>query len=49
MKSRLHRIEITNFKAFREFKLDLEGRHLDAQAPWQDQTLEPIRVIEGKA
>jgi len=28
MKSRLHRIEITNFKAFREFKLDLEGRHL---------------------
>ena len=28
MKSRLHRIEITNFKAFREFELDLEGRHL---------------------
>jgi energy-coupling factor transporter ATP-binding protein EcfA2 len=28
MKSRLHRIEITNFKAFREFKLNLEGRHL---------------------
>jgi energy-coupling factor transporter ATP-binding protein EcfA2 len=28
MKSRLQRIAITNFKAFREFKLDLEGRHL---------------------
>jgi len=28
MTSRLHRIEITNFKAFREFDLELEGRHL---------------------
>lgn len=28
MTSRLHRIEITNFKAFREFNLNLEGRHL---------------------
>ena len=28
MKSRLHRIEIKNFKAFREFSLNLEGRHL---------------------
>ncbi|MBS3935404.1 MAG: AAA family ATPase [Sulfuritalea sp.] len=28
MKARLHRISITNFKAFREFSLDLEGRHL---------------------
>ena len=28
MKSRLHRIAIRNFKAFREFALDLEGRHL---------------------
>ena len=28
MKSRLHRIEIRNFKAFREFIFDLEGRHL---------------------
>src|SRR6478735_4798050 len=28
MKSRLHKIEIINFKAFREFTLDLEGRHL---------------------
>jgi AAA15 family ATPase/GTPase len=28
MTSRLHRIEIQNFKAFREFTLDLEGRHL---------------------
>ena len=28
MKSRLHKIEITNFKAFREFTLPLEGRHL---------------------
>jgi energy-coupling factor transporter ATP-binding protein EcfA2 len=28
MKSRLHKIEITNFKAFRQFALNLEGRHL---------------------
>ncbi|MBN8457530.1 MAG: AAA family ATPase [Verrucomicrobia bacterium] len=28
MKSRLQKIEITNFKAFREFTLNLEGRHL---------------------
>lgn len=28
MSSLLHRIEITNFKAFREFSLDLSGRHL---------------------
>jgi len=28
VKSRLHKIEITNFKAFREFTLNLEGRHL---------------------
>jgi energy-coupling factor transporter ATP-binding protein EcfA2 len=28
MKSRLHRFEVRNFKAFREFILDLEGRHL---------------------
>src|ERR1039457_6208300 len=28
MKSRLHHIAITNFKAFREFSLNLEGRHL---------------------
>ncbi|MCZ7558500.1 MAG: ATP-binding protein [Bacteroidia bacterium] len=28
MKCRLHKIEITNFKAFREFTLNLEGRHL---------------------
>lgn len=28
MKSRLHKIEIRNFKAFREFTLNLEGRHL---------------------
>lgn len=28
MKSRLNKIEIQNFKAFRHFKLDLEGRHL---------------------
>lgn len=28
MKSRLHHIGITNFKAFREFSLKLEGRHL---------------------
>lgn len=28
MTSRLQRLEIRNFKAFREFTLDLEGRHL---------------------
>lgn len=28
MKSRLHKIEIRNFKAFREFTLNLEGSHL---------------------
>ena len=28
MKSRLHHIAITNFKAFRDFQLNLEGRHL---------------------
>lgn len=28
MKSHLHRIEIRNFKAFREFTFDLKGRHL---------------------
>ena len=28
MKSRLHHIAISNFKAFREFSLKLEGRHL---------------------
>lgn len=28
MKSRLHKIEITNFKAFREFTLDLQDRNL---------------------
>ena len=33
MKSRLHRIEIHNFKAFREFTLDLEGRHLLIYGP----------------
>lgn len=33
MKSRLHRIEITNFKAFREFSLKLEGRHLLVYGP----------------
>jgi len=33
MKSRLHRIEIRNFKAFREFKLNLEGRHLLVYGP----------------
>lgn len=28
MKSRLHKVEIRNFKAFHEFTLNLEGRHL---------------------
>ncbi|SMP64257.1 RecF/RecN/SMC N terminal domain-containing protein [Neorhodopirellula lusitana] len=31
--SLLHRIEIHNFKAFREFSLDLEGRHLLVYGP----------------
>ena len=33
MTSRLHRIEIQNFKAFRSFTLDLEGRHLLVYGP----------------
>jgi AAA15 family ATPase/GTPase len=33
MKSRLHRIEISNFKAFRSFRLDLDGRHLLVYGP----------------
>ena len=33
MKSRLHRIEIHNFKAFRDFMLNLEGRHLLVYGP----------------
>lgn len=33
MKSRLHRIEMSNFKAFRDFKLNLEGRHLLVYGP----------------
>jgi hypothetical protein len=33
MKSRIQRLEIRNFKAFREFTLDLEGRHLLVYGP----------------
>ncbi len=33
MKSRLHKIEIQNFKAFRQFSLSLEGRHLLLYGP----------------
>ncbi len=33
MKSRLHRIEIRNFKIFRDFSLNLEGRHLLVYGP----------------
>ncbi len=33
MKSRVQKIEIQNFKAFREFSLDLEGRHLLLYGP----------------
>lgn len=33
MKSRLHRIEIRNFKVFRDFSLNLEGRHLLVYGP----------------
>lgn len=33
MKSRLHRIEIRNFKAFRDFTMNLEGRHLLIYGP----------------
>jgi len=28
MKTRLHKIKVQNFKALRDFSLDLEGRHL---------------------
>jgi hypothetical protein len=28
VKTRIQSIKITNFKAFREFSLDLDGRHL---------------------
>src|SRR5215831_21370128 len=33
MTSHLHRIEIKNFKAFRDFTLDIEGRHLLVYGP----------------
>ena len=33
MKSRLHHIEIQNFKAFHDFSLNLEGRHLLVYGP----------------
>ncbi len=33
MKAKLHRIEIKNFKAFRDFTLNLEGRHLLLYGP----------------
>ena len=33
MKARLHQIAIANFKAFRDFKLNLEGRHLLLYGP----------------
>ena len=33
MKSRLHHIKIQNFKAFRDFSLNLEGRHLLVYGP----------------
>lgn len=33
MKSRLQRLEIRNFKAFREFELDVDGRHLLVYGP----------------
>ena len=33
MKSRLHGLEIRNFKAFREFVLDLDGQHLLVYGP----------------
>jgi energy-coupling factor transporter ATP-binding protein EcfA2 len=33
MKSRLQRVEIRNFKAFREFVFDVEGRHLLVYGP----------------
>ena len=33
MKTRLHRIEIQNFKVFRYFSLNLEGRHLFVYGP----------------
>lgn len=33
MKTRLHRIEIRNFKAFKSFALDLDGKHLLVYGP----------------
>lgn len=33
MKTRLHRIEIKNFKAFKSFELDLDGKHLLVYGP----------------
>lgn len=33
MKSRLHRIKIRNFKVFRDFSLNIEGRHLLVYGP----------------
>jgi len=33
MKARIQRIEINNFKAFRQFRLDLDGRHLLLYGP----------------
>jgi ABC-type dipeptide/oligopeptide/nickel transport system ATPase subunit len=33
MRSRLHNIQICNFKAFRDFNLDLDGRHLLVYGP----------------
>lgn len=33
MTSRIQRIEIRNFKAFREFAFDVEGRHLLVYGP----------------
>jgi hypothetical protein len=41
MKSRLHRIEIRNFKAFRGFALDLEGRHTAGSR-------KPLNLYDGK-
>ena len=36
MKSRLHKVEIKNFKAFRDFTLNLEGRGVQPDVPVSD-------------
>ena len=57
MKARLHHIAITNFKAFREFSLNLEGRHLlvygancydPCGSPWMMEDTGGVRASAGR-